>query len=88
MACARYDDVNTRYAAVLSIVHPIMAACVEDLDRLISYALPCFGYATIALKLEHRVSVKSIYEGKDLFLRLPIASGMQLCYKFYPSCLI
>ena len=74
--CAWYDDVNTVCAAVLSIVNAIMAAWMEGFDRSISYAFPCFGCATMTLKLEQRASVKSIYEGKDrLFLWLPTGFG-------------
>ena len=72
MACLWYDDVNTVYAAVLSILQAAMAACMEDFDRSISYTLQCLGCATMTLKLEQRTSVKPIYDGKDLF------SGSQL----------
>ena len=75
MARPRYDDVNTVYVAVLSIVHATMAACMEDFDRSISYALQRLGCATMALKLEQRASVKSICEEKDLFLWLPTGFG-------------
>ncbi len=77
MTHPRYDDVNTVNAAVLSIMHATMAACncMEDFDRSISYALQCLGCATVTLKLEQRATAKSIYEGMDLFLRLPIGFG-------------
>ena len=75
MARLRYDDVNTVYAAVLSILHAAMAACMEDFDRSISYTLRCLGCVTMTLKLEQRASVKPIYEGKDLFFRLPPGFG-------------
>ena len=65
MTRPRYDDVNTVNAAVLSIMHAIMAACMEDFDLSISYALQCLGRATVTLKLEQRATAKSIYEGKD-----------------------
>ena len=76
---SRCDDVNTVYAAILSIVHAIMAACMEDFDRSIS----CLGCTTMALKLEQRASVQSIYEGKYIFifLRLPTGFGKSLRYK-------
>ena len=68
-------DVNIVNAAVLSIVHATVAACMEDFDRSISYALQCLGCATVTLKLEQRATTKSIYKGKDLLLRLPTAFG-------------
>ena len=40
---------------------------VEDLDRSISYALQPLQCAARALKPEQRTSLKSIYEGKDVF---------------------
>ena len=75
MTRPRYDDVNTVNVAVLSIMHATMAACMEDFDHLISYALHCLGCATVTLKLEQRATALSIYEGKDLFLRLPTGFG-------------
>ena len=39
MGCPQYDDVNSVYAAVLStVLHVIMAACMENFDRSISSA--------------------------------------------------
>ena len=46
----------------------IMATCVEDLDRSISYALQRLGCSATTLKPEHGVSAKSIYEGNRRFL--------------------
>ena len=42
------------------IVYMTMAYHVEDLDRLIYYALQCLQCAAMALKLEQKVSVKTI----------------------------
>ena len=71
MTRPRHDDVNIINAGILSIMHATMAAYMEDFDRSIFYALQCLGCATVTLKLEQRATAKSIYEGKDLFLRLP-----------------
>ena len=56
-------------------MHVILAVCMEDFNRLISHALQCLGCVTMTLKLEQSASVKSIYEGKDLFLQLPPGFG-------------
>ena len=55
------------YTAVLSIVYAIMATRVEDLDRSISYALQPLQCAARTPKPEQRTSLKSVYEGKDVF---------------------
>ena len=83
VGCPRYDDVNIIYAAVLSIVQAIMAACKEDFDHSISYALQHLGCATMKLKFEQRASVKSIYEGKSVHFRIPNWIR-QMRYKLLP----
>ena len=80
-----YDDVNTVNAAVLSIMHATVAACMEDFDRSIFYALQCLGCTTVTLKLEQRATAKSIYEGKD-GSQLALVSNCAIT--FYPSCLL
>ena len=56
----------------------ITAAHVEDFDYSIPYALHCLGHAAMTLKPMQRVSVKSIYEGNDVFLWLPTGFGWQV----------
>ena len=70
--------------AVLSIVHAIMAACMEDFNHSISYALQHHGCTTMTLKFKQRASAESIYEGKDVFHKLPTGLGKSLRYKVLP----
>lgn len=63
----------------------MVAASMEDFNHSVFYALYPLGRTTMTLKLKQRTSVKSIYEGKDIFLSL--ASGFGTI-KFYPSCLM
>ena len=38
----------------------------------------------MTLKPEQKACVKSIYEGKDIFLWLPTGFGKSICYKVLP----
>ena len=88
MARLRYDDVNTVYAAVLSILQAAMAACMEDFDRSISYTLQCLGCEMMTLKLEQRASVKPIYEGRTFFSGSHLALASNRAIKSYPCIVV
>jgi ATP-dependent DNA helicase RecQ len=61
-----------------------MATGVEDFDRSLSYALQRLECAAMTPKPEQIACVKSIYEGKDVFLWLPTGFGKSLCYEVLP----
>ena len=56
----------------------------SNLDHSIVVALKCVSCPSVSLKAEQRASIKSIYEGKDVFLWLPTGFGKSLCYKLLP----
>ena len=62
-----------------------MAGC--DMDRSISLALERVGCPSVTLKKEQRACIKSVYEGKDVFLWLPTGFGKSLCYEVLPFVL-
>ena len=62
-----------------------MAVC--DMDRSISLALRRIGCPSVTLKKEQRVCLKSVYEGKDVFLWLPTGFGKSLSYEVLPFVL-
>ena len=45
-----------------------------DLDNLISLALQQVGCLSVTIKAEQRACLKSVYDGKDVFLWLPTGS--------------
>ena len=63
-------------------------ASVQGVDSALSYALQRLGCEAMMLKPQQRESVKSVYEGKDVFLWLPTGFGKSLCYAVLPSSLM
>ena len=61
-----------------------MATRGEDLDLVVSYTLQRFSCEAMTLEAEQRVSVKYMYEGKDVFVWLPTGFGKSVCYKVLP----
>ena len=59
-------------------------ASVQGVDSALSYALQRLGCEAMMLKPQQRESVKSVYEGKDVFLWLPTGFGKSLCYEVLP----
>jgi ATP-dependent DNA helicase RecQ len=56
----------------------------DDLDHSISLALQQVGCPSIT---EQRACIKSVYDGKDVFLWLPTGFGKFLCYEVLPFVL-
>jgi superfamily II DNA helicase RecQ len=59
----------------------------DDLDHSISLALQQVGCPSVTLKAEQRACIKSVYDGKDVFLWLPTGFGKSLCYEVLPFVL-
>ena len=59
----------------------------DDLDHSISLALQQVGCPSITLKAEQRACIKSVCDGKDVFLWLPTGFGKSLCYEVLPFVL-
>ena len=59
-------------------------ASVQGLDSALSYALQQLGCEAMMLKPQQQESMKSVYEGKDVFLWLPTGFGKSLCYEVLP----
>ena len=57
------------------------------LDHSIFLALQLVGCPSVTLKAEQRACIKSVYEGKDVFLWLPTGFGKSLCYEVLPFVL-
>ena len=58
-----------------------------DLDNVISLVLQHVGCLSVMLKAEQRACIKSVYDGKDVFLWLPTGFGKSLCYEVLPFVL-
>ena len=58
-----------------------MAAKSEDFDKALNFALCCIGKGGFTLKAEQLDAIKCIYDGKDVFLWLPMGFGKSICYE-------
>ena len=47
----------------------------------VAYTLACLGQQDIVLKEKQFEAIKSIYEGEDAFVWLPMGYGKLLCYQ-------
>ena len=54
------------------------------MDHSISYTLEKIACLSVVLKAEQATCIKYIYDGKDVFLRLPTGFGKSLCYEVLP----
>ena len=52
-----------------------MAGKSEDFDKALKFALCCIGKGDFTLKAEQLDAIKCIYDGKDVFLWLPMGFG-------------
>ena len=56
----------------------------SDFSQAISYALQQLSTPSMVLKPEQEASIKSVYEGKDMFVWLPTGFGKSFCYEALP----
>ena len=56
-------------------------SCFED---AVAYGLATLSLSHLTLKEEQLLSVKAVYEGKDVFVSLPTGFGKSLCYQILP----
>ena len=61
-----------------------MAGKSEDFDKALKFALCCIGKGDFTLKAEQLDAIKCIYDGKDVFLWLPMGFGKSICYETPP----
>jgi len=56
----------------------------SDFSQAISHALQRLSTPSMVLKPEQKASIKSVYEGKDVFVWLPTGFGKSVCYEALP----
>lgn len=57
------------------------------MEASIARALVHIGCSSISLKDEQKACIKSVYEGKDVFVWLPTGFGKSICYEVLPFVL-
>ena len=53
-------------------------------DSAVAYSLATLASPHLTLKEEQLQAVMAVYEGKDVFVRLPTGFGKSLCYQVLP----
>ena len=56
----------------------------SEFELSLSYALSCLRLQGIELKDKQLEAIRTIYDGKDVFLWLPTGYGKSLCYQCLP----
>ena len=72
-------------------VYKTMATAVvrppEAFSTALAYSLEQLGLSHVVFKEEQRAAIKSMYEGRDVFVCLPTGFGKSLCYQTLPFVL-
>ena len=63
------------------------AAVLSEFDRAVAYNLSRLQKSELKLKPEQKASIKHVYEGKDVFVRLPTRFRKSICYEALSSAL-
>ena len=66
----------------------VMATHVSRFKRLIIYGLQHLGCEAMTFKPEQTLSVRYVYDRKDVFLWLPTGFAKSQCYEILPFCLM
>ena len=56
----------------------------SDFEPSLSYALSCLKLGDLKLKDKQLEAIRSVYNGKDVFLWLPTGYGKSVCYQCLP----
>ena len=60
------------------------SSCQDSFDSAVAYGLATLASPHLTLKREQLLSVKAVYDGKDVFVWLPTGFGKSLCYQILP----
>ena len=81
---------NVRWSQNISLLcHDIMLTgkllnMEQGFDSSVVYALSCLRCGDLQLKSKQREAIKSIYEGRDVFVWLPTGYGKSICFHSLP----